>query len=307
MKYTSPFSDLTSAPLGEELRLSALAQATQVPYPLLLALDVDGTLARPDGTISPRTVNAVKALQRSGAVLCIASGRPPLGIRPVAELLGMDEFGGYIIGYNGGVLMDYTSGRMLYTASLPDEALPVVVECGRRPGHTMLTYVGDEICTENASDPYVQVSHQRNGMPVREVPDFMHLPRPLPKCIITGDPCDMPALQRELSARLYGIADAYLSEAYFLEVVRRGIDKADALLRLLDHLGLTHHHLIAAGDGHNDMGMIRLAHLGIAMGNAHPDVRQVADIIAPPSSEDGLAQVLEEDNLPAPRTPSIPL
>lgn len=261
--------------------------------PLLLALDVDGTLARPDGTISPRTVEVVKRLQRDGMILCIASGRPPLGIRPVAELLGMDEFGGYIIGYNGGVLIDYSTNKMLYTASLPDEALPVVVECGRRSGHTMLTYVGDEICTENASDPYVKVSHQRNGMPVREVLDFMTLPRPLPKCIITGDPCEMPALQREVSARLYGIADAYLSEAYFLEIVRRGIDKADALVRLLDHLDLTYHHLIAAGDGHNDMSMIRLASIGIAMGNAHPDVRQVADIVAPPSVEDGLAQVLE--------------
>ncbi|MBO5794947.1 MAG: Cof-type HAD-IIB family hydrolase [Bacteroidaceae bacterium] len=259
----------------------------------LLALDVDGTLARPDGTISPRTVEVVKRLQRDGLILCIASGRPPLGICPVAELLGMDEFGGYIIGYNGGVLIDYSTNKMLYTASLPDEALPVVVECGRRSGHTMLTYVGDEICTENASDLYVQVSHQRNGMPVREVLDFMDLPRPLPKCIITGDPCEMPALQREVSARLYGIADAYLSEAYFLEIVRRGIDKADALVRLLDHLDLTYHHLIAAGDGHNDMSMIRLASIGIAMGNAHPDVRQVADIVAPPSVEDGLAQVLE--------------
>ena len=261
--------------------------------PLLLALDVDGTLARPDGTISPRTVEVVKRLQRDGMILCIASGRPPLGIRPVADLLGMDEFGGYIIGYNGGVLIDYSTNKMLYTASLPDEALPVVVECGRRPGHTMLTYVGDEIFTEKASDSYVQISHRRNGMPIREVADFMALPRPLPKCIITGDPCDMPALQREVSARLYGIADAYLSEAYFLEVVRRGIDKADALSRLLDHLGLTHHNLIAAGDGHNDMGMIRLASHGIAMANAHPDVRKVADIIAPPASEDGLAQVLE--------------
>lgn len=269
-------------------------------FPFLLALDVDGTLTRPDGTISLRTVNVIKELQRSGAVLCIASGRPPLGIRPVAELLGMDEFGGYIIGYNGGVLMDYSTGKVLYTASLPDEALPVVVECGRRPGHTMLTYVGDEICTENASDPFVQVSHQRNGMPVREVTDFMDLPRPLPKCIITGDPCEMPSLQREVSARLYGIADAYLSEAYFLEVVRRGIDKADALSRLLDHLGFTHHNLIAAGDGHNDMGMIRLASLGIAMANAHPDVRQVADVVAPPAAEDGLAQVLEGKPHPQP-------
>lgn len=277
-------------------------------FPFLLALDVDGTLTRPDGTISLRTVNVIKELQRSGAVLCIASGRPPLGICPVAELLGMDEFGGYIIGFNGGVLMDYATGQVLYTATLPSEALPVIAECSRRPGHTVLTYVDDEICTEDATDPYVHISHQRNGMPVREVADILtDLPKAtLPKCIITSDPCEMPALQREVTARLYGMADAYLSEAYFLEVVPRGTDKADALVRLLEHLGLSHGNLIAAGDGHNDMGMIRLAALGIAMSNAHPDVRQVADVVAPSNADDGLAQVLE-NCLPESAGPSLVL
>ena len=265
-------------------------------FPFLLSLDVDGTLARPDGSISERTIEVIKHLQKEGVRLCIASGRPPLGIAPVAKLLGMDQFGGYVIGFNGGVLMDYPSGEILYTASLPEEALPIIAECSRRPGHTVLTYYGDEICTEDATDPYVHISHQRNGMSIREVADILaDLPvQTLPKCIITSDPCEMPALQREVVARLYSIADAYLSEAYFLEIVPRGTDKADALVRLLEHLGLSHENLIAAGDGHNDMGMIRLAALGIAMGNAHPDVCEVADVVAPSNAEDGLAQVLEK-------------
>lgn len=259
----------------------------------LLALDIDGTLTRPDGSISQYTVSVVKRCLASGMQLCIASGRPPQGILPVADLMGMGEYGGYIVAFNGGLLMDYTSGNVLYTASLPDEALPIAVECGRRPGHTILTYTSEEILTENASDPYVLISHTRNGMPVRQVEDFfVDVPLPIPKCIITGDPCDMPALQREVSARLYGIADAYLSDAFFLEIVRKGIDKADALGRLLSYLGITHSGLIAAGDGHNDIGMLRLATMGITMADAHPDVRRVADVIAPSASEDGLAQVL---------------
>ena len=52
-------------------------------FPFLLALDVDGTLTRPDGTISERTIEVIKRLQREGVRLCIASGRPPLGIAPV--------------------------------------------------------------------------------------------------------------------------------------------------------------------------------------------------------------------------------
>lgn len=260
----------------------------------LLAVDVDGTLTRTDGSISQRTIRIVRKLQQCGMRLCIASGRPPQGIMPVAKQLGMDEFGGYVIGFNGGLLMDYSSGETIYTAALPDEALPVVLECSRRKGHTVLTYADGVICTEAPDDPYVQVSSQRNGMPIRAVSDFMsQVPLPVPKCIITGEPETMPALQREVSARLYGVADAYLSEAYFMEVVRSGVDKADALARLLERLNMTHEQLVAAGDGHNDIGMIRLASLGIAMGNAHPDVRRIADVVAPPADEDGLAHVLE--------------
>ncbi len=263
--------------------------------PRILALDIDGTLTRSDGSISSRTIQTVRNLQQRGTLLCISSGRPSQGIVPVARQLGMDEFGGYIIGFNGGLLMDYTSGQVIYTAALPNEALPVVVECGDRPGHAVLTYADGAIYTNRPDDPYVNISRQRNGMPLRAVSDFLsQVPMPVPKCIITGEPDAMPAMQREVAARLHGVADVYLSEAYFLEVVRRGVDKADSLARLLERLQLTHHDLIAAGDGHNDIGMIRLASVGIAMGNAHPDVRRMADIIAPPADQDGLARVLEE-------------
>lgn len=260
----------------------------------LLALDIDGTLTREDGSISQRTIDVVRRCQTMGFKLCLASGRPPVGILPIARLLGMEEFGGYIIGFNGAHLVDFVSGDVLYSATLPDEALPILAECARRPGHTILTYTPSEILTEDASDPYVFISHTRNGLPIRQLSDFLlEAPRPLAKCIITGDPCSMPALQRELSARLFGIADTFLSDAFFLETVQKGVDKATALSSLLDILGLTHSRLIAAGDGHNDIGMIRLASTGIAMANAHPDVRRIADIVAPPASQNGLAQTLE--------------
>lgn len=260
----------------------------------LLAVDIDGTLTRPDGSVSARTVRVIQALQKRGMHLCIASGRPPQGIMPVARMMGMDDYGGYIIGFNGGLVMDYASGKVIYTASLPDEALPVVLECGRRPGHAVFTYADGYICTESPDDPYVRISHQRNGMPVRAVSDFIaQIPLPVPKCIISGDPGTIPAMQREVLDRLRGVADAYISDPYFLEVVRQGVDKADALSRLMERLGVTCHQLVAAGDGHNDIGMIRLASMGIAMGNAHPDVRSVADVVAPSAAQDGLAQVLE--------------
>jgi Cof subfamily protein (haloacid dehalogenase superfamily) len=261
----------------------------------VLALDIDGTLLYSDGSISSSLVDFLLNLQSNGVILCLSSGRPTLGILPIANMLQMQEYGGYIISFNGAELFDCKEKKVLYKASLPQEAIPVVVECGRREGHAMLTYASDRILTEKPDDAYVLISHKRNEMPVQRVDDFeKEVDVMLSKCIITGDPCEMPALQREVTARLYGVADAYLSEPYFLEVVRKGVDKADALARLLDLLKLSHKNLIAAGDGHNDFGMIKLADIGIAMGNAHIDVREIADIVAPHTDEDGLLQVLEK-------------
>ena len=261
----------------------------------VLALDIDGTLLYSDGSISSSLVDFLLNLQSNGVILCLSSGRPTLGILPVANMLQMQEYGGYIISFNGAELFDCKEKKVLYKASLPQEAIPVVVECGRREGHATLTYASDRILTEKPDDAYVLISHKRNEMPVQRVDDFeKEVDVVLSKCIITGDPCEMPALQREVTARLYGVADAYLSEPYFLEVVRKGVDKADALARLLDLLKLSHKNLIAAGDGHNDIGMIKLADIGIAMGNAHIDVREIADIVAPHTDEDGLLQVLKK-------------
>lgn len=261
----------------------------------VLAIDIDGTLARTDGSISHHIIQFLIRLQRHGIILCLASGRPTSGIMPIARLLCMHQYGGYIISFNGAMLYDCKNQKQIYSTTLPSEAIPVVVECGRRSSHAMLTYASDAILTEKPSDPYVQISHQRNALPVRKVNDFENdIDVPISKCIITGEPSLMPALQREVSARLYGIADAYLSEAYFLEVVRKGVDKAEALSHLLEFLHLSHEVLVAAGDGHNDIGMIRLAGIGIAMSNAHPDVRGVADIVAPHVDDDGLLQVLQK-------------
>ena len=73
--------------------------------------------------------------------------------------------------------------------------------------------------------------------------------------------------------------DAYRSAPFFLELVPKGIDKARSLLRLLAMLNLTPHDMIAFGDGYNDLSMLRLAGMGVAMENAAPEVRAEADYV----------------------------
>jgi hydroxymethylpyrimidine pyrophosphatase-like HAD family hydrolase len=86
----------------------------------------------------------------------------------------------------------------------------------------------------------------------------------------------------------------YRSEPYFLELVPKGIDKAASLQILLHEIGSSADEMIACGDGFNDISMIKLAGLGVAMANAQLEVQENADFITVSNDEDGIAQVVEK-------------
>ena len=86
----------------------------------------------------------------------------------------------------------------------------------------------------------------------------------------------------------------FRSEPYFLELVPKGIDKAQSLAVLLKRLDIVPEEVIACGDGFNDLPLIKYAGLGVAMANAQPVVREHADYVTRSNDEDGVAHVVEE-------------
>jgi hydroxymethylpyrimidine pyrophosphatase-like HAD family hydrolase len=86
----------------------------------------------------------------------------------------------------------------------------------------------------------------------------------------------------------------FRSEPYFLELVPKGIDKAQSLAVLLGEIGMKREEMICVGDGFNDLSMIRYAGLGVAMANAQEVVRENADYITLSNEEDGVAAVVEK-------------
>ena len=78
----------------------------------LIALDLDGTLTNDEKVITPRTYDALMAAQRRGIKVCLASGRPPYGMQPLAEQLRLSEYGGIVIAYNGGYVYDCQTGEV---------------------------------------------------------------------------------------------------------------------------------------------------------------------------------------------------
>lgn len=269
-------------------------QGTAKHFPFrAIALDLDGTLTNHDKVVTPRTRQALLLAESKGAIIILASGRPTYGIVPVAECLELEKRGGYILSYNGGNIVNAKTGEKLFSQFLPDAVIPILYKYAKEKNHALLGYAGNEIITEMPDDPYVKEESRINKMNIRKVDNLLEALEPHPtKLLMTGDPTDMIKAEEELVEILGEKMDIFRSAPFFLELVPKGIDKAQSLLRLLSKINLTPADLMAFGDGYNDLSMLKLASVGVAMANAAPEVRADADYVTLSNEEDGVAEAL---------------
>lgn len=260
----------------------------------LLILDIDGTLTNSQKEITPHTLKSLLQLQATGVKLVLASGRPTYGIVPLAKELQMDHFGGYILAYNGGKIIDAQSMEVIYEDILPQHLVPALHSAAREAGATILTYRNESIITEEPTNRYVEYESFLTKMTIERVENFCQAVDYNPdKCLIVGEADDIIPLIERLNSSYAEYLSAYRSEPFFLEVVPKGIDKALSLKRLFAHIGCTEADVAAAGDGFNDLSMIQLAGFGVAMANAQEPVKEAANYITLSNDEDGVAAMVE--------------
>ena len=116
----------------------------------------------------------------------------------------------------------------------------------------------------------------------------------VPKFIMLDDGDYLATVEGKVKAALGKNFSVYRSEPFFLEILPKGIDKAQSLDQLLHALGMDREEMIACGDGYNDLSMIQFAGLGVAMANAVLPVRNAADYVTLSNNDDGVAQVVEK-------------
>ena len=261
----------------------------------LLVLDLDGTLTNNKKEITEHTLRTLIAAQEKGVKIVLASGRPTYGIAPIAEKLQMKKYGGYILSYNGGEIIDWRTREVLHAQVLDPQVLPYMYQCARDNGFAIVTYRDNYVITETPDDEYVQKEAILNVMQTLKVDNFLeYIDFPAPKCLIVGEAERLHQLELQMYEQLKETNEVYRSEPYFLELVPKGIDKAQSLAVLLEKVGIRREEVIACGDGFNDLSMIRYAGLGVAMENAQPVVREAADFITLSNDQDGVAHVVEQ-------------
>ncbi|HEX3077291.1 MAG TPA: Cof-type HAD-IIB family hydrolase [Lachnospiraceae bacterium] len=260
-----------------------------------IALDIDGTVTNSRKEITPKTLEAIRKAQESGIIVILASGRPTAGIHAIANKLELDKFGGYILAFNGARIINCKTDEIIYQDVLPKNIIPTIYKeaCDHQVG--IITYEGNEVICGSKHDAYVDKEAQINNIHVTDVENFdEYVTFDVNKCLITGEPDFLADMEKEMQGKYGDQLSIYRSEPFFLEIMPNNVDKANSLQHLLAHLGLTKDELIAAGDGFNDLSMIKYAGLGVAMANAQEVVKENADYITLSNDDDGVAYIIEE-------------
>lgn len=264
----------------------------------LLVLDLDGTLTNSKKEITKATLDALINIQELGKKVVLASGRPTVGVMPLARQLRLDEYGGYVLSFNGGRITDCKTGRLIYNKLLPDDiSAPLLHIVRKYSGADILAYREDKILSGLKVNSYTELESRINRIPIESLPpsEFEEqIAEPGNKLLVTGEPQIIERIRKEALAYFRSYLNIYCSDPFFLEVMPAGIDKAHSLLKLLTSIGLTADEMICCGDGYNDLTMIETAGLGVAMANAQPAILEIADYITKSNDEDGVLHVIDK-------------
>ena len=257
----------------------------------LVATDIDGTLIRTDGTLSKRTIEVLQALP---VPLVVATGRP---VRWLRQLFDQMAHPVPAVCANGAVIYDADADRVLRAdplsvdmlldvtkrlrEAIPDIALAVEVEDGRKFWYEQawpLRWEDDE----HAALRVLATPEELTSVPAVKLLARSAVHQPDEFC--------------ELVTRtLGGLAEAtHSSSSALVEISAAGVTKAAGLAWICEQEGIEPSQVLAFGDMPNDIPMLAWAGRAVAMGNAHPAVKEVADVVGRSNDEDGVARYLSE-------------
>lgn len=268
-----------------------------------IILDIDGTLLNDDKKISPETKKALITAQQNGVKLILASGRPTTGMHLYAEQLEMETYHGLLVSYNGAKVVDCQTKEELFNQTLTIAEGKAVLEHMKQFEVKVMIDKDDYMYVNNVYDCYIpykgeeiniiQYESRGGNFKLCEKEDLAaFLDYRINKILTAGDPDYMQKNYQSMMAPFKNTLNCVFTADFYFEFTAKNIDKAKALDTVLTPMGIHAENIIAFGDGHNDITMVKYAGTGIAMDNAVPELKAVANSITLSNNKDGIAHVL---------------
>ena len=257
---------------------------------ILICTDLDGTLLRSDRSLARENVEAIEYFKSEGGRFTFITGRMYFFVKEMYDMVKPNAPIGTI---NGGALYDYEKGRYTFLEQLSEKSATLVEAVLAE-----IPEMGVQINTPDHVYFYRNNECMEYFRRVTKVPDlrchYSEVTEPWAK-IVFGDMNVDNIFRTKAILEAHPLADEFdfvRSEKTFFEILPKGITKATALTRLCEQLGIPISRTIAIGDYNNDIGMIRAAGLGIAVGNALPEVKKAADLVTVTNDEHAIAHII---------------
>jgi len=264
----------------------------------LVVLDIDGTISGESNEVNPGVIHALQTVKEQGIQVAIATGRMYRSALYFAQAIGADL---PIICYNGAWIQDAKTEETLWHLPVPRElALELLDYCEhpeRRADLDVHFYLNDELYVREITED-TRLYIERSRIEANAVGDLRNILEEPPTKVLAMS--SQPEVTKTLLSTLqqrYSREELYLTQSnpYFFEACHPGASKGKAVRYLVEEvLHLEAKNMLAIGDNFNDLEMLQYAAVGVAMGDAPPEVKTQADWVAPDVETDGVVAALEK-------------
>lgn len=256
---------------------------------MLLCTDLDDTLLTDNKQVSEKNRKAIDYFKSEGGLFTFSTGRVPMGARLILEYVVPNA---PIVCFNGGGIYDFSENKILWSRKLDSDAISAVEYVDRR-----LDFVGIEICTEEKIYFSKINAKVREHQILEKLPDndldYHDIPEVWQKVLFMTEEHELNTVRRTISESPF--ADKYTfvqSSPWYYELLPKNSTKGDGLIQLGELCGIDRSRIIAVGDNENDLEMVKMAGVGIAVENAIPIVKNSADYVTADNNSDAIAKVI---------------
>ncbi|MFJ7729162.1 Cof-type HAD-IIB family hydrolase [Neobacillus sp. NPDC097160] len=243
----------------------------------IVFFDIDGTLLNEEKKIPASTKKAVRLLQEHGIHTVIATGRVPKMFYWIQQELSIDSY----VAMNGQYVV--FNGQEVYANPINSERLHSLSTMTASNGHALAYCSHLDYKVSKSNHPFIEAGFDSLMMPYPEVDEeyYKHL------SIYQGHLyCDLSDAQMYFDHFPDFSFVKWHDNAY--DILPKGASKAVGISKMLEVLGINKEDSFAFGDGLNDLEMLTMVGMGVAMGNAVPEAKAAADYITTSSSDDGI-------------------
>jgi len=258
-----------------------------------VAIDLDDTLLDSGLKIADNCLRAISEVQQRGILVTLATGRMYRSALPYARQIKVDI---PLITYQGGLVKNSRSQEVIYYRPLPSAPAAEVVRFFRSKRVHYHSYLEDQLMMETLTEEGLYYE-SLSGIKAVMVDDLVTVAGSgdaMKIMAVTEDRKLLLSMERELKDRYGEKLNITRSKPFFLEVMAREANKADALRVVASHYHVSRAEVMAIGDSYNDLEMLEWAGVGVAMGNAWEAVKEAADFVTRSNDEDGVAEALRK-------------